>query len=382
MKIREKRIPSAGPSITKKEIDKVTEAMEVGWGSKMNFYIDSFVDKFSEFIGKKYCLPTSHCTDAIHLSLLAKGINSGDEVIVPDLSWVASASPITYVQATPVFVDIDPISLCIDSKSIENAITKKTKAIMAVDLIGNMPDWDELQKIAEDNNLILIEDAAEGLGATYKNKNAGTFGDISLFSFNATKLIMSGQGGMLCTNDEEIYIKAKLLSHQGIKKELGHEYFWSTEIGYNYNWTNIQAALALAQLERIEELIQYKEWLFRKYEQCLSEVEGITLNQNHSDVDPCFWMTIAIVDENLGLSKQELVKQFDNFNIDIRPMFYPISSMPPYQKYIKNSAENYNPNAASLSARGICLPSGNNLTDEEVEYICEAFKLILKKSNE
>ncbi|MDB3994446.1 DegT/DnrJ/EryC1/StrS family aminotransferase [Gammaproteobacteria bacterium] len=379
MKIREKRIPSAGPSITKKEIDKVSEAIEVGWGSKMNFYIDSFVDQFSEFTGIEYCLPTAHCTDAIHLSLLSQGIKSGDEVIVPDLSWVASASPITYVQATPVFVDVDPVSLCIDTKSIENAITKKTKAIMAVDLIGNMPDWDEVQKIADTNNLILIEDAAEGIGATYKNKKAGSFGDVSLFSFNATKLIMSGQGGMLCTNDEEIYLKAKLFSHQGIKKEPGHEYFWSTEVGYNYNWTNIQAALALAQLERIDELIQYKEWLFRKYEEHLSDIEGIRLNQNHLTVDPCFWMTIAIVDENLGLSKQELVRQFDKYNIDIRPMFYPISSMPPYQKYINNSSENYNSNAISISARGICLPSGNNLTDEDVEYVCEAFKLILKK---
>ncbi len=379
MKIREERIPSAGPSITKKEIQKVSEAIELGWGSKMNFYIDSFVNKFSEYTGMKYCLPTAHCTDAIHLSLLASGIESGDEVIVPDLSWVASASPITYVQATPVFVDIDPISLCIDTKSIEDAITKKTKAIMAVDLIGNMPDWDGLKKIAHTNNLILIEDAAEGIGATYKNKKAGTFGDVSLFSFNATKLIMSGQGGMLCTNDEEIYSQAKLFSHQGIKKEPGHEYFWSTEIGYNYNWTNIQAALALAQLDRIEELIQYKEWLFRKYQEHLSELEGIRLNKNHPNVDPCYWMTIAIVDKKLGFSKQELVQEFDKYNIDIRPMFYPISSMPPYQKYTKNSSENYNSNAASISASGICLPSGNNLTDEEVDYICEVFKLILKK---
>ena len=314
------RIPSAGPSITQAEIDLVSQAIKDGWGPKMSYYIDEFTEEFSNYIGYKYCLPTSHCTDAIHLAMLTLNLKPDDEVIVPDMTWVASAAPVIYVGAKPVLVDVDSNSWCITAKEIEKSITKKTKAVVVVDLLGNMPEWDEIIKICKKNDLFIIEDASEGIGAKYKGKLAGTFGDISLFSFNATKLIMSGQGGALCTDDKKIFKKAKLISHHGIDEKVTKKYYWSNQLGYNYNWTNIQAALALAQLERIEELIQYKEWLFRKYEQCLSEVEGITLNQNHSDVDPCFWMTIAIIDENLGFSKQELVKQFDSFNIDIRPI--------------------------------------------------------------
>ena len=374
MKIRNKRIPSAGPSITRSEIELVSEAMEIGWGSNMSMHVDLFTEEFSQYLDIKYCLPTAHCTDAIHLSMLISDIGQGDEVIVPDLSWVASAGPITYVGATPVFVDVDPINFSIDPNSFEKAITSKTKAVVAVDLLGNMPDWERITDIAKNNNLKIIEDAAEGIGAKYKGRKAGTFGDISLFSFSGTKLLTSGQGGMLCTNDKDLFEKAKILSHQGIKKEPGHEYFWSTEIGYNYNWTNIQAALALAQLRRIEELINYKKWLFEAYKDNLKSIKGLTLNQNYEEVDPVYWITTAIVEEDYGLSKQDLVKKFSEYEIDIRPLFYPISSMPPYKKYFRIE----NKISAQLSTYGICLPSGNGLTTEDVDYVCEVFKKILK----
>jgi perosamine synthetase len=374
MKIRNKRIPSAGPSITRSEIELVSEAMEIGWGSNMSMHVDLFTEEFSQYLDIKYCLPTAHCTDAIHLSMLISDIGQGDEVIVPDLSWVASAGPITYVGATPVFVDVDPINFSIDPNSFEKAITSKTKAVVAVDLLGNMPDWERITDIAKNNNLKIIEDAAEGIGAKYKGRKAGTFGDISLFSFSGTKLLTSGQGGMLCTNDKDLFEKAKILSHQGIKKEPGHEYFWSTEIGYNYNWTNIQAALALAQLRRIEELINYKKWLFEAYKDNLESIKGLTLNRNYEEVDPVYWITTAIVEEDYGLSKQDLVKKFSEYEIDIRPLFYPISSMPPYKKYFRIE----NKISAQLSTYGICLPSGNGLTTEDVDYVCEVFKKILK----
>ena len=205
-----KKITSAGPSITQAEIDLVTEAIQVGWQDKMRLYIDLFVEEFSEYIGIKHCLPTSHCTDAIHLAMLAMDIGPGDEVIVPDLTWVASVSPIIYVGATPVFADVDPVSLCITAESIEQCITSKTKAVVVVDLLGNMPEWREILDLCQKRGIRIIEDAAEGLGATYEDKQAGTFGEVSLFSFNATKLIMSGQGGALCTDDYSLYKKAKL----------------------------------------------------------------------------------------------------------------------------------------------------------------------------
>ena len=374
-----KKIPSAGPSITQTEIGLVTEAIKYGWGDKMSFYIDQFVNEFSAYIDVKYCLPTAHCTDAIHLAMLSLDIGAGDEVIVPDLTWVASASPITYVGATPIFADVDPISWCITAKSIESCITPKTKAVVVVDLLGNMPDWKEILELCKRTGIRIIEDAAEGLGATYEGKQAGSFGEISVFSFNATKMIMSGQGGAFCTNDQVLYKKAKLYSHHGIDKELTGKYYWSNTIGYNYNWTNIQAALALAQLRRIDELIAYKKWLFQEYKKHLDLLDGVQLSAANKNVEPVYWISVAVLDSSYGLDKEKLVEMFVEYNIDMRPMFYPISSMPPFQPYVagKNIRE-INPVSYQVSEYGICLPNGNNLTAKDVDYICDAFKKIIE----
>jgi perosamine synthetase len=375
-----KKIPSAGPSITQTEIDLVTEAIKYGWGDKMNFYIDKFVDEFSAYIGIKYCLPTAHCTDAIHLAMLSLDIGVGDEVIVPDLTWVSSASPITYVGATPVFADVDPVSWCITARSIERCISSNTKAVVVVDLLGNMPDWKEILDLCQRKGIRIIEDAAEGLGATYEGKQAGSFGEISLFSFNATKMIMAGQGGALCTNDYKLYKKAKLYSHHGIDKELTGKYYWSNIIGYNYNWTNIQAALALAQLQRIQELIHYKKWLFKEYKKHLDSVAGLKMSSSYDNVEPVYWISVAIIDSKYGLDKEKLIEMFQPYNIDIRPMFYPISSMPPFVKKDVNTKTMFdiNPISYNLSKYAVCLPNGNNLNAKDVEQVCNAFKSILQ----
>jgi len=373
-----KKITSAGPSITDSEIKLVEEAIREGWGKKMNFYSDQFIDEFSAYTGLKYCLPTSHCTDSIHLAMLALDIKKGDEVIVPDLTWVASASPIVYVGATPVFCDIDPISLCMSPKSFEKNITDKTKAVVVVDLLGNMPEWDEIKNIAKKNNIIIIEDAAEGIGALYNGKMAGNFGEISLFSFNATKMIMSGQGGAFCTNNESLYLKAKLFSHHGIDKQLTGKYYWSNVIGYNYNWTNIQAALALAQLRRIDDLISYKRWLFDEYKKGLSLINDISLIDSYQNVDPTYWISTIILDQKYNIGKEIICDKFKENSIDMRPLFYPISSMPPFKKYCNNrDMEKINPISYKNSKYGICLPNGNNLDTNDVEYICETMVKIL-----
>ena len=374
-----KKITSAGPSITRAEIDLVTEAIQEGWGDKMNWYIDQFVSEFSAYVGVKYCLPTAHCTDAIHLAMLALDIGPGDEVIVPDLTWVASVSPVMYVGATPIFVDVDPISLCITAESIERSITSKTKAVVVVDLLGNMPEWREILGLCQKHGIRIIEDAAEGLGATYKGKQAGSFGEISLFSFNATKLIMSGQGGAFCTDDYSLFMKAKLHAHHGINKELTGKYYWSNVLGYNYNWTNLQAALALAQLRRIDELIEYKQWLFHEYEKHLGEIEGIQLSAAKKNVNPTYWISVAIVDASYGIDKEELGRRFSEYGIDMRPLFYPVSEMPPFKPYIVGvNIEKVNPVSYGLSRYGVCLPNGNNLSTDDVEHVCETFKKIIK----
>ena len=375
---KQKRITSAGPSITQAEIDLVTEAIKVGWQDKMSWYIEQFVEEFSQYVGVEYCLPTAHCTDAIHLAMLALEIGPGDEVIVPDLTWVASAAPILYVGATPVFADVDPLSWCVTAESIERRITDRTKAVLVVDLLGNMPEWHEILELCQKRGIRIIEDAAEGLGATYKGRQAGTFGEISLFSFNATKLIMSGQGGALCTNDPKLFKQAKLHSHHGIDKELTGRYYWSNVLGYNYNWTNLQAALALAQLRRIDELIAYKKWSFREYEKGLSGVEGIQLSAAKPDIDPTYWISVAIIDPCYGIKKEELCRRFDEFQIDMRPLFYPVSSMPPFKPFVSGKTmKEENPISYGLSDYGICLPNGNNLDEADTYRVCESLKEII-----
>ena len=376
------RITSAGPSITQAEIDLVTEAIKDGWQEKLSLHIDQFVKEFSEYLGIRYCLPTAHCTDAIHLAMLALGIGPGDEVIVPDLTWVASVAPILYVGAKPVFADVDPFSWCVNAESIKKCITKKTKAVVVVDLLGNMPEWDEIIQLCKRHKIRIIEDAAEGLGATYKGTQAGNFGDISLFSFNATKLIMSGQGGAFCTNDEILYKKVKLLANHGIDKEMTGKYYWSNVLGYNYNWTNLQASLALAQLRRIEELIEYKRWLFHEYKKGLGDIDGIQLSEATQSVTPTYWISVAILDEKFGLNKEDVISHFVKENIELRPLFYPISTMPPFQGYLpKSEMSQINPITYRLSKYGICLPNGNNLNAGDVKKVCNKFKKLLERGN-
>lgn len=379
MKRVNKVITSAGPSISNLEINYVHDAIKNGWQSKRNYYLDKFIFKFSKYINLKYCLTTAHCTDAIHLALLSLGIKRGDEVIVPDLTWVASAAPIVYVGAKPVFADVDLNSWCVTAESIEKCITKKTKAVIVVDLLGNMPEWKEILILCRKHNIRIIEDAAEGIGAKYNDVNAGKFGEVSLFSFNATKLIMSGQGGALCTDDKNIFKKAKLISHHGIDEKVTKKYYWSNQLGYNYNWTNIQAALALAQLKRIKKFLKYKEWVFKSYKKNLEDIKNIKLNDNYKSVKPSYWITGLISNPDLITNKEVLIRKFNRYKIDVRPMFYPLSSMPTFKKYVnpKNISKK-NPNTYYLSKYGICLPNGYNLDISDIKKVTSVYKKIIK----
>lgn len=299
-----KYYPSAGPSITESEIQLVLDAVTNGWYENRNYHTELFINEFKEIIRRSYVLPVSNCTAALHLSLLALDIKPGDEIIVPDITWIASVAPIIYVGAIPIFVDINNDDWCISTDSIKKSITNKTRAIIVVDLYGNMPDMDELSKIVKENNLFLIEDAAESLGSRYKERPAGSFGDISVFSFNATKLAMAGQGGVFATNDEELYNKAKLYSHHGMIKYTDKTTFWSVVVGYNYQWTNIQAALALAQIRRLDELVNHRRQIFQWYKEQLNSIKGLQLNFESSDVFNTYWVITVIVDKMFKLKKK------------------------------------------------------------------------------
>jgi perosamine synthetase len=376
-----KHLPSAGPSVTDLEIALVTEAVTKGWYDNRNMHTDQFIHEFKQIVKRKFILPCSNCTAAIHLSLLALGIGKGDEVIVPDVTWIASVAPITYVGATPIFVDINEDDWCISVSSIEKAITPKTKAIVVVDLYGNMPQMEAIEKIAKQHNLYIIEDAAESLGAKYDNFPSGAFGDISVFSFNATKLAMAGQGGVFATNNEELYNKAKLYSHHGMVKYTDKTTFWSVIVGYNYQWTNIQAALALAQIRRLDELVEGRRNIFNWYKQQLENVPGIKLNIEKANVYNTYWVVTVIVDPTYGLKKEDMLAYFSQRNIDCRPFFYPASSMPAYEDYVTGNMEEVNPISYQLSRYGISLPSAASLTEEDVKYVCDIFKVMLKEGN-
>ena len=375
-----KKISSAGPSVTQLEIDLVTEAVTKGWYGDRNMHTDLFVNEFKQAIQREYILPVSNCTAAIHLALLALEVKAGDEVIVPDVTWIASVAPIIYVGATPIFVDINEDDWCISAEAVRKAITPNTKAIIVVDLYGNMPQMAELLKIGKDNKIHIIEDAAESLGATYNDSPSGSFGDISVFSFNATKIAMAGQGGVFATDNLELYNKAKLYSHHGMAKYTDKTTFWSLVVGYNYQWTNIQAALALGQIRRLEELVSQRCKIFGWYRKELENISDIKLNREVTNVQNTFWVVTVIIDPKYGLEKEDMLSYFSKRGIDCRPFFYPASSMPAYESFVYQNMEEQNPVSYKLSRLGISLPSAANLSEMDVREICDLFKEMLNEA--
>ncbi|MFA6988632.1 MAG: DegT/DnrJ/EryC1/StrS family aminotransferase [Candidatus Gastranaerophilaceae bacterium] len=370
------KIPVSGPSITQKEIDYVTDAVTNCWYSNANMYNDKFEKAFAQYLGVKYAIALPSCTSAIHLSLMAVGVKDGDEVIVPDVTWIASASPVTYVGANPVFADIDEKTWCLSSKSFESLITPKTKAVIPVDLYGNMPEMDKIKEIAKKHNIFVVEDAAEAIGSEYKNKKAGSWGDTGTFSFHGSKTMTTGEGGMLVTDNQEIYKRCLFLRDHGRKP--GDVMFFNAEVAYKYKMSSMQAALGLAQLERIEELVDKKREIFSWYEKELSGIEGITLNYESPETKNTYWMVTVIFNEKFGFDKRELMRLMDEKDISCRPFFHPLSSIPAYEKFEEaQKAQKRNTTSYKISGSGIIWPWGLNMTEEKVKYVCESLKMIV-----
>ncbi len=357
------KIYYAKPSVTQLEIDYVTDAITNGWGDHCADYIKKFEKKFRDYLGSKFSMATSSCTGALTIALAVLGIGSGDEVIVPELTWIATAAPIVHLGAEPVFVDVLQDTWCIDPKKIEEAITPKTKAIIVVHLYGNIAEMDEIQEIARKHNLYIIEDAAEGLGSEYHNKKAGSMGHFGVFSFHGTKTIATGEGGMLVTNDETLYNKARILADHG-RNPNEKKMFWPEIIGYKFKMSNLQAAMGLAQIERIDNLIKRKREVFKQYKLDLGSVNGISFNPEKSGTKNSYWMTTILFDKHLQVDRNELLAQFKNHNIDIRPFFYPLSSLTFFKKNEKNMA------AYDIAPRGINLPCYNDITNEQIKKVC------------
>ena len=371
-----KRIPVSGPWITKKEADYVARAAKEAWYDNANMYHQKFEKAFADYIGAKYAMCLPSCTSAIHLSLLALGIGKGDEVIVPDITWIASAAPVTYVGATPVFADIDERTWCLSAESVENLVTSKTKAIISVDLYGGMPDMDALRNIAKKNKIAIIEDAAQAIGSEYKARRAGSLGDTGVFSFHGAKTLTTGEGGMLVTDNRKVYDRCLILRDHG--RTPGDPLFFNREIAFKYKMSSLQAAFGLAQLERIEELLAKKLQIFLWYKDNLNGVSGITINYEPPGVKNTFWMPTIILNSSMGIQKTEFMRRMAERDIDCRPFFYPLSSLPAYGK-LKQAASARKRNSVSyrLSPYGVNLPSALSIDKSSVKQVCEVLKSIL-----
>ena len=353
--------------------------MTNAWYGNANVYHDRFEKAFAEYLGVRYAMTLPSCTSGIHLALLALGVGPGDEVIVPDATWIASAAPITYVGATPVFADIDERTWCLSAESFEACITPATKAVITVALYGNMPDMDAIKEVARRHGIPIVEDAAEAIGSEYKGRKAGSFGDASVFSFHGSKTLTTGEGGMLVTNDAKLFERAQFLRDHGRKP--GDKMFFNHEVAYKYKMSSMQAALGLAQLERIEELLEHKRRTFKWYEEELKGVDGITLNYEAPDTKPVYWMVTVVLDPKFGLPKERLMEKMSERNIDCRPFFHPLSSIPAYRDTEQaRLARARNQVSYRLTPYGLNLPSALNMTKEKVGIVCTTLKDILRES--
>jgi perosamine synthetase len=371
--LKMERIPVSGPWVTEKEVAYATDAAANAWYENANMYNDRFERAFAEYLGVKYAISLPSCTSGIHLSLMAEGVKAGDEVIVPDITWIATAAPISYVGATPVFADIDEKTWCLSAESFASCITEKTRAVIPVDLYGNLPDMDAIREVAARHGIFVIEDSAEAVGSEFKGRKAGSLGDAGVFSFHGSKTLTTGEGGMLVTDRTEIYERALFLRDHG--RPPGDKKFLNTEVACKYRMSSMQAAFGLGQLERIEKLVQRKRDIFSWYTRELSQVEEIILNYERGDVKNTYWMVTVILDDSIGLDKFKVMELLSERGIDSRPFFHPLSSLPAYEGTLQAArAKKRNEVSYRIAPRGVNLPSGMNMTQDKVKYVCDVIK--------
>jgi perosamine synthetase len=371
-----KRIPVAGPWITRKEVDYVTDAVTNAWYDKAGVWHARFEKAFADHLGVKHAMALPSCTSALHLALLACGVGPGDEVVVPESTWIASAAPVTYVGATPVFADVDPVTWCMSAESFERCLTPRTKAAIPVDLYGGMPDWSALRRVADRAGVVLIEDAAEAIGSMQNGRRAGAFGRVGTFSFHGSKTLTTGEGGMLVTDDTALFERCQFLRDHG--RAPGRRQFWNVEVAHKYKMSAMQAALGLAQLERVEELVARKREAFGWYRDALSSIDGLTLNAEPPGTRNSYWMATVVPDASFGVSKHDLVERLGERGIDARPFFHPLSELPAYANSPHaRGARERNPVAYRLSATGVNLPSSLSITREDVAVVAAALREVL-----
>lgn len=360
------KIPITKPSISDLEIGYVNDAIRNGWGAQCYDYIHRFEKTFAEYLGSQYAMATSSCTGAIHLALMALGVKAGDEVILPDITWIASVEPVLYIGAKPVFVDVLADSWCLDPKKFEEAVTSKSKAVIPVHVYGNMCEMDEIRAIAERYDIKVLEDAAEALGSEYKGKKAGSIGHAGVFSFHGTKTFSTGEGGILVTDDSEVIERARILNDHG-RNPKDNKTFWMRDYGYKYKLSNLQAAMGCAQIERAEELVEKKREIFGWYRELLQDFP-CQMNPEPHYVKNSYWMPTIVFDRDLKVNRDDLMNYLKQNQIDSRPFFYPLSSLPMFEKKRENEI------SYDIYDRAVNLPSHHEMTLEHVERVVGMIK--------
>lgn len=355
--------PVSLPTLGGNELEYVTDAVRSGWISSLGTYVTRFEEEFAAFCEVEHAISVSNGTVAIHLALAVLDVGPGDEVIVPDLSFIATANSVLMCGAKPVFCDVDPVTLCMDPVSAEAAITPATKAIMPVHLYGHPADLVALKSVCDRHNLLMIEDAAEAHGASAYGRKVGGFGTCATFSFYANKNLTTGEGGMITTNDGALAARLRKRRDHAMSPQ---KRYWHTEMGFNYRITNMQAAVGCAQLEQAEELLGARRRVFDVYQKNLGAVDGLLLNRTAQWADNSYWMVCAEIPGMEDATRETLMARLREKGVDTRPYFYPMSHMP----YLERAD---NPVATTVSQAGLNLPTHAQLNDDDITHISAVF---------
>lgn len=348
------------------------DCIDSTWISSNGQYLARFEADFASFCGVKHAISCCNGTVALHLALLAHGVAAGDEVIVPTLTYVATANAVAYCNAQPVFVDAESRTWNMDPERVAEAITPRTRGIVVVHLYGHPVDMDPILELAERNGLWVIEDAAEAHGATYRGRIAGSMGSVGTFSFYGNKIITSGEGGMVVCDDDELAAVVRQMRGQGQDPD---RRYWFPMLGFNYRMTNIEAAIGLAQLERIDWHLSRRREIAGWYREELADEEGIELSPEEPWARSAFWIVCAVLDEQRFGRRDEVMASLDSAGVETRPFFYPLHTLPMYSA--ANTGKAF-PVADELARRGVNLPSSATLTREEVAYVCERLRALTR----
>ena len=362
------RIPVAAPVFSGRETEYVLECLTTSWISSNGRFISEFETAFAAFCGVKHAIATNNGTSALHLALVALGLQPDDEVIVPSLTYIASANAVRYCNAKPVFVDNDIHTFNIDPEEIESKITPRTKAIMPVHLYGHPVDLDPILKIANDHGLFVVEDAAEAIGAKYKGRIIGGHGNCATFSFFGNKIITTGEGGMVTTNDDGLAERLRLFRGQGVDPK---RRYWFPVVGYNYRMTNVAAAIGLAQLECIDTHLRARKTVAAGYDQRLAHLsDKVALPMTENWADHAYWMYTIRLQDSVAKERDRVIQDFEAQGIETRPVFYPLHVLPPY----RHGSEGPFPRAEMCGGRGINLPTHGRLTDQDMDRVASVLE--------